>query len=133
MLGALIVFVPSSASAATDWYCKGEAVKRCVTVVWDASARTYRARAVIRDVEGGGNFNVRVQNVKLLRYRGDWETVRTGPDLDGYHASEDLARTDTARPCSWTYRTFSAKATFSWTGASSGSETWQPSFSIRMC
>lgn len=73
VVGALI-FVPSSASTASDWWCHGTAVKRCATVWWDESADTFRVRAKITDV-------VRVTNVKLQRtaiVRGDLGQVIGG-------------------------------------------------------
>jgi hypothetical protein len=48
-LGAAIVITPSSASAASEWYCYGTQVKRCATVRWDETAGTYRARAKITE------------------------------------------------------------------------------------
>lgn len=67
IVGALIVFVPSSASAAKRLVVPRHRGKRCATVWWDESADTFRARAKITDVAGGGNYEVRVTNVKLQR------------------------------------------------------------------
>lgn len=78
-VGALIVFVPSSASADSDWWCFGTQVKRCATVWWDETADTYQARAKITDVAGGGAYGVRVTDVKLQRTDGGagYVTLRT--------------------------------------------------------
>lgn len=126
--GALIVFVPSSASADSEWWCHGTAVKRCATVWWDESADTYRARAKITDVAGGGNYEVRVIDVKLQRTSdsGSWVTLRTKADGDGWHDVEDLAGTTTVDPCNYPRQSYSVVATFYWRGASSGQETWRP-------
>ncbi|GAA2628520.1 hypothetical protein [Streptomyces vastus] len=126
-LGASIVITPSSASAASDWECYGTQVKRCATVWWDETADTFRARAKITDVAGGGSYQVKVTNVKLLRTSSsDWVTVRSAKDYDGWHGTEDLAGTSTVNPCSRPRESFSVVATFSWKGASSGEKTWRP-------
>jgi hypothetical protein len=127
VVGALVVFVPSSASAASDWFCHGTAVERCATVWWDQSADTYRARGRITDADGGGNYEVRVVEVKLLRTSGsNWVTVRTADDYDGWHDVQDLAGTGTVDPCSVPGQSYTVAATFSWRGASTGQETWRP-------
>ncbi|MFD6277532.1 hypothetical protein ACFWFI_18465 [Streptomyces sp. NPDC060209] len=127
-LGTSIVFTPSSASAAGDWWCYGAQVKRCVTVWWDETADTYRARAKITDVAGGGSYQVKVNNVKLQRTSstGGYVTLRSTTDNDGWHDAEDLAGTTTVNPCAWPQQSFSVVATFSWKGASSGVKTWRP-------
>ena len=126
--GALTVFVPSSASAASDWWCHGTAVQRCATVWWDETADTYRARAKITDVDGGGDYEVRVVDVKLQRTSdsGAWVTLRTNTDGDGWHATEDWAGTTTVDPCDYPRQSYSVVATFYWRGASAGQETWRP-------
>jgi hypothetical protein len=128
VLGALIVFVPSSASAASDWWCHGTAVKRCATVWWDEPADSFRARAKITDVAGGGNYEVRVINVKLQRTDrgGPFVTLRTKADGDGWHDIEDLAGTSAINPCDNLHESYSVVATFYWRGATSGQETWRP-------
>ncbi|MFE7113749.1 hypothetical protein ACFU98_47510 [Streptomyces sp. NPDC057575] len=127
-LGASVVITPSSASAASDWHCYGTAVKRCATVWWDEAANTYRARAKITDVAGGGSYQVKVTNVKLQRTSssGGYVTVRSAKDYDGWHGTEDLAGTSTVNPCAWPGQSFSVVATFSWKGASVGEKTWRP-------
>ncbi|MEV1084995.1 hypothetical protein AB0I98_43425 [Streptomyces sp. NPDC050211] len=125
-LGASIVFTPSSASAVSEWKCYGTQVKRCATVWWDEAADTYRARAKITDVAGGGSYQVKVTNVKLLRFNGSENvTVRAAADTDGWHATEDWAGTTAVNPCDWD-QSFSVVATFSWRGAASGEKTWSP-------
>lgn len=128
VVGALVVFVPSSASADSDWFCHGTAVKRCATVWWDETSDTYRARAKITDVAGGGNYEVRVINVKLQRTSdsGTLVTLRTKTDGDGWHDVEDLAGTTTVDPCAYPRQSYSVVATFYWRGASTGQETWRP-------
>jgi hypothetical protein len=130
-LGASIVFTPTSASAASEWECYGTQVKRCATVWWDDTANTYRARAKITDVAGGGDFQVKVVNVKLQVFSNTaggwaWVTVRSAKDDDGWHDTEDLAATVTVNPCDWPNPNFRVVATFSWNGASSGEKTWSP-------
>jgi hypothetical protein len=128
VVGALVVFVPSSASAASDWWCHGTAVERCATVWWDETADTYRARAKITDAAGGGNYEVRVIDVKLQRTStsGEWVTLRTAADGDGWHATEDWGGTSTVDPCNYPRQSYSVVATFYWRGAASGQETWRP-------
>ncbi|MCG5217012.1 hypothetical protein [Streptosporangium sp. KLBMP 9127] len=126
-LGASIVIIPSSASAASDWKCYGTQVKRCATVWWDQTADTFRARAKITDVAGGGSYQVKVTNVKLLRTSGsDYVTVRSTKDYDGWHGTEDSAATATVDPCKFPRQSYAVVATFSWKGASSGEKTWRP-------
>ncbi|TMR88766.1 hypothetical protein [Nonomuraea basaltis] len=128
-LGASILITPSPASATSDWVwkCYGTQVKRCATVVWDQTADTFRARAKITDVAGGGSYQVKVTNVKLLRTnRSDYVTVRSAKDYDGWHDTEDSAATVTVDPCSFPGESFTVVATFSWKGASSGEKTWRP-------
>lgn len=126
-LGASIVPTPAPASADSAWECYGTQVKRCATVWWDETADTYRARAKITDVAGGGSYQVKVTNVKLQRFGGNgWVTMRTAKDGDGWHGTEDLAGTTTVNPCSWPKSTFGVVATFSWKGASTGEKTWRP-------
>ncbi|MEU6676657.1 hypothetical protein [Streptomyces sp. NPDC046853] len=128
-LGASIVFTPSSASAASEWQCYGTQVKRCATVWWDEAKDTYRARAKITDVAGGGSYQVKVTNVKLRRFNGDkWVTVRTAADTDGWHGTEDVAATKAIDPCV-SKQSFDVVATFSWKGRSSGEKTWSPDMS----
>jgi hypothetical protein len=127
VLGALFVVPPSSASAEEDWWCHGTAVERCATVSWDRSNDTFRARARITDAAGGGNYEVRVVDVKLQRTRGaDLVTVRTADDYDGWHDVQDLAATTAVDPCSVPGQSYRVIATFSWRGASTGQETWRP-------
>lgn len=139
VLGASIVFTPSSASAASEWECYGTQVKRCATVWWDSTADTYRARAKITDVAGGGDYQVKVTDVKLQVFSNTaggwaWVTVRSTKDDDGWHDTEDLAATVTVNPCDWPNPNFRVVATFSWKGASSGEKTWSPEKSwINMC
>jgi len=128
VLGAPFVVVPSSASAAEDWWCHGTAVERCATVSWDRSNDTFRARTKITDADGGGNYEVRVVEVKLQRTRGaDLVTVRNADDYDGWHDVQDLAGTTAIDPCSVPGQSYRVVATFSWRGASTGRETWSPS------
>lgn len=125
-LGASILITPSSASAASDWKCYGTQVKRCATVWWDQTTDTYRARAKITDVAGGGSYQVKVTDVKLLRInKSDYVTVRSAKDHDGWHDTEDSAATVTVDPCS-PEQSYAVVATFSWKGASSGEKTWRP-------
>jgi hypothetical protein len=127
---ALVVSVPSTASAAGDWKCFGTAVKRCATVWWDEAADTYQARAKITDVAGGRDYEVKVTNVKLLRTnKAEWVTVRTNADTDGWHATEDSAGTSTVDPCSYPGQSYSVEATFSWRDGNSGEDVWRPSHS----
>ncbi|WP_327729555.1 hypothetical protein OG250_27585 [Streptomyces sp. NBC_00487] len=127
-LGASIVFTPSSASAESAWECYGTQVKRCAAVWWDETADTYRARAKITDVAGGGSYQVKVTNVKLQRFSIDsgWVTLRTAKDGDGWHGTEDFAGTSSVNPCNWPRQSFGVVATFSWKGAGSGERTWRP-------
>jgi hypothetical protein len=127
-LGASIVVTPTSASAESVWECYGTAVKRCAAVWWDETADTYRARAKITDVAGGAAYQVKVIDVKLLRFSSahEWVTMRTSADHDGWHDTQDLAGTTTVNPCSWPRSSFTVQATFSWKGASSGEKTWRP-------
>ncbi|MEV4998512.1 hypothetical protein ACFVTT_10295 [Streptomyces niveus] len=129
-----IVLTPATASADSDWKCYGKQVKRCVTVLWDQDADTYQGRAKITDVAGGGNYNVKVNNVKLQRFNGTkWVNVRTKADNDGWHATEDLAGTATVDPC-LSKQAFRVVATFGWRGAGSGDKTWSPDWSwVHMC
>lgn len=128
VVGALTVFVPSSAAAESEWKCHGTAVQRCATVWWDEADDTYRARAKITDAAGGGNYEVRVVNVKLQRTSGSGElvTLRTNADGDGWHATEDLAGTTKFDPCIYPRVSYSVVATFYWRGATTGQETWRP-------
>ncbi|MGW4232257.1 hypothetical protein ACWEF9_23715 [Streptomyces sp. NPDC004980] len=130
-LGTSIVLTPSSASAASKWHCYGTAVKRCATVWWDEATDTYRARARITDVAGGGSYQVKVTHVRLQRFtsNGDWVTLRTAKDGDGWHDTQDLAGTTTVNPRNWPRSSFSVVATFSWKGAASGEKTWRPKHS----
>jgi hypothetical protein len=124
--GALTV-VPSTAVADSDWWCHGTAVERCATVWWDETADTFRARAKITDVAGGGNYEVRVIDVKLQRTSDSgYVTLRTATDGDGWHDVEDLAGTTTVDPCNYPRQSYSVVATFYWRGASAGQETWRP-------
>jgi hypothetical protein len=125
-LGASIVLIPTPASADSDWRCYGTQVRRCATVYWDQAADTFRARAKITDAAGGGSFQVKVTNVKLQRaVSGDYVTVRTAADTDGWHGTEDRASTTSVDPCNPRH-TYSVVATFSWRGADSGERTWRP-------
>lgn len=126
--GTSVLFTPASASADSEWECHGTAVKRCATVWWDQSAGTYKARAKITDVAGGGSYQVKVTDVTLQRFDGTrWVTVRHADDHDGWHGTEDLAGTSTVEPCAtWPNQSYGVVATFNWRGASSGQETWRP-------
>lgn len=128
VVGALIVFVPSTAAAESEWKCHGTAVVRCATVWWDEAVDTYRARAKVTDAAGGGNYEVRVIDVKLQRTDGNggYVTLRTKADGDGWHAVEDLAGTTTVDPCNYPNQSYSVVATFYWRGATTGQETWRP-------
>ncbi len=127
-LGASIVFIPSPASAASNWMCYGTQVKRCAAVWWDRDTDTYRARAKITDVAGGGSFQVAVTDVTLRRSDGDggYMTLRHAADTDGWHATEDLAATTAVDPCNFPRLSYTVVATFRWRGAASGERTWSP-------
>jgi hypothetical protein len=127
-LGASIVFTPSSASAASEWKCYGTQVKRCATVWWDETDDTYRARAKITDVAGGGSFQVAVTDVKLRRSNGTggYVTLRSTDDHDGWHDTQDLAATTAVDPCNFPRLSYTVVATFRWRGADSGQRTWSP-------
>jgi hypothetical protein len=58
---------------------------------------------------------------------GDWVTLRSARDYDGWHDTEDLAGTTTVNPCNFPRQSDNVVATFSWKGASSGEKTWHPS------
>ncbi|WP_327348959.1 hypothetical protein [Streptomyces europaeiscabiei] len=128
-LGASIALTPTPASAGIAWQCYGTQVKRCAAVWWDNNTTDIRARAKITDVAGGGSYQVKVTNVKLVRPNGTggWVTVRSAKDYDGWHDTEDLAGTTSFDPCDFPQREYSVVATFSWRGASSGEKTWHPS------
>ncbi len=104
--------------------CHGTAVKRCAVVWWDEATDTFQGRAKIVDVAGGGNYEVRLTNVKLQEL--DVGTVRSVDDYDGWHGTEDVASTRKVDPCIWPGHAFSVVATFSWRGAASDEETWRP-------
>lgn len=125
---ALTISVPSQAAADSDWWCHGTAVKRCATVWWDETNDTFSARAKITDVAGGGNYEVRVVDVKLQRtdYSGEYVTLRTKADTDGWHDVEDSAATSTVDPCNYPKQSTVVVATFAWRGATTGQETWRP-------
>ncbi|RII20731.1 hypothetical protein DSC45_02705 [Streptomyces sp. YIM 130001] len=127
-LGASIILNPSTASAESAWECYGKAVKRCATVWWDEAADTYRARAKITDVAGGANYSVKVTDVKLQNFNGTkWVTVRTKKDNDGWHATQDLAGTNTVDPCKYKNASFGVVAKFSWKkGSKVSNKTWRP-------
>jgi hypothetical protein len=128
--GALMVTTASSAAADSEWKCHGTAVVRCATVWWDEVADTYRARAKITDVAGGGNYEVRVVDVKLQRTSNNgWVTVRTKADGDGWHDVQDLAGTTAVDPCNYPRQSYGVVATYYWRGASTGQETWRPNHS----
>ncbi|MBK1787426.1 hypothetical protein [Prauserella cavernicola] len=126
-LGTSMVVAPASASAVSEWKCYGTQVERCATVWWDEAEDTYRARAKITDMPGGGAYEVKVTNVKLINFDGDrLVTVKSKQDYDGWHDTEDLAGTATVDPCDYGNPSFEVKATFSWRGAGSGEKTWSP-------
>ncbi|MFE1949718.1 MULTISPECIES: hypothetical protein [Streptomyces] len=127
--GVSIVFTPSMASAESAWQCYGKQVKRCATVWWDRETDTYRARAKITDVAGGGNYTVKVNDVKLLRFNGtETLTVKSAKDDDGWHGTEDLAGTASVNPCRWPKNSFQVQARFSWKekGGTASTKTWRP-------
>ncbi|MGP3966548.1 hypothetical protein [Streptomyces sp. 6N223] len=128
-LGASIVLTPTPASAGIAWTCYGSQVKRCAAVSWDNTTGYLQARAKIIDVAGGGSYQVKVTNVKLLRTdgTGGWVTLRHAADTDGWHGTEDKASTTSVEPCNFPEQSYSAVATFSWRGAGSGEKTWNPS------
>ncbi|MGW6024258.1 hypothetical protein [Streptomyces sp. NPDC055099] len=128
-VGASIVFSPSMASADSAWECYGKQVKRCATVWWDREADTYRARAKITDVAGGGNYTVAVNDVKLLRFNGTTTlTVKSAKDADGWHGTQDLAGTSSVNPCRWPKNSFQVQAKFTWKkkGGTASTKTWRP-------
>lgn len=127
VLGALVALAPS-ASAAYPWICHGKAIERCVTVGYDAERGTYKGRARITDVAGGGDFRVWVRDVQLLYVTGpgDYEVVRSSADRDGSFDVKDVAATGAVNPCNWTDPTFRVRATFFWRGAADGHETYNP-------
>jgi hypothetical protein len=90
--------------------------------------RHLRARAKITDADGGGEYGVRVTDVKLLRTsdNGGLVTVRHAADGDSWHDVEDLAATTAVDPCLHPNQSYGVVATFSWRGASTGQETWRP-------
>lgn len=114
ILGALIVFVPTSASAAASpWTCFGDGVKRCMRLTCDPSTNKIRAHALIRDVRGGRNFTVWVKNVKL-HHSPTGNVLRHNPDRDGAHAVKDGAGTGTYDMDNVSRKQFWAEAYFYW-------------------
>lgn len=135
-LATSIVVTPSSASAADDgWLCYGKEVKRCAMVYWDNSNRTFRAKAKITDVAGGGNYSVKVTNVKLERYpAGKRVTMRTTKDYDGWHSTGDSAATSSVSACKYPHDSWRVVATFSWRkGTASEDKAWRPDMSWVGC
>ncbi|WP_326766511.1 hypothetical protein OG978_19835 [Streptomyces sp. NBC_01591] len=134
-LATSIVITPSSASAADSWQCYGKQVKRCATVSWDNASKTFRAKAKITDVAGGGNYQVKVTNVKLERYpAGKRVTMRTTKDYDGWHSTGDSAATSAIDACKYPHDSYKVVATFSWKkGSASENKTWRPDMSWVGC
>ncbi|WP_405577323.1 hypothetical protein [Streptomyces sp. NBC_01092] len=127
-LGASIVLTPTPASAGIAWDCYGTQVKRCAAVWWDNTNDNIQARAKITDVAGGGSYQVKVTNVRLVRTDGSggYVTLRHAADADGWHDTEDKAGTTSVDSCNYPRQTYSVVATFSWRGAGSGEKTWHP-------
>jgi hypothetical protein len=125
-LVASIVLIPSPASAGIAWDCYGTQVKRCAAVEWSNTTGDLRGRAKIVDVAGGGSYQVKVTDVRLVRTDGSggYVTLRHSADTDGWHGTEDKASTTSVEECNFPRQTYSVVATFSWRGASSGERTW---------
>lgn len=73
------------------------------------------AQASIRDLDGGTNFDVRVNDVRYQRWNGSaWVNVRQADDFDGWHGVEDTARTTQVGLCAMPGARVRAAAEFSW-------------------
>lgn len=134
-LATSVVIAPSSASAADSWQCYGKEVRRCATVSWDNASKTFRAKAKITDVAGGGDYQVKVTDVKLERYpAGKRVTMRTAQDYDGWHGTGDSATTGSINACKYPHDSYRVVATFSWKkGKASEDRTWRPDMSWVGC
>lgn len=119
----------SATAARANALCVGKQVRRCINVYWNRTNDTYQARATIIDTAGGGNYRVSTNRVKLQWYnpsKGRYVTIRSRGDFDGWHASQDHARTTRIDPCNRKNQAYRARAFFQWEGPSPASH-WRTS------
>jgi len=113
-LGAALVTLAPSASAAPYELtgCEtGDRFQKCL--------RFYNgglgAEATIRDLDGGTNFDVRVNDIRYQRWNGSaWVNTKQADDADGWHDVSDTARSPQVGLCSPPGQRIRAAVEFSW-------------------
>lgn len=110
---ALVTLAPSASAAPYELTgCEtGDRFQKCL--------RFYNgglgAEASIRDLDGGTNFDVRVNDIRYQRWDGDsWNTVKQADDFDGWHDVSDTARSPQVGLCSPPGQRIRAAVEFSW-------------------
>lgn len=69
----------------------------------------------IRDLDGGTNFDVRVNDIRYQRWNGSaWVTTKQADDTDGWHDVSDTARSPQVGLCSPPGQRIRAAVEFSW-------------------
>lgn len=73
------------------------------------------AKASITDLDGGTDYDVRANNIRLQRWDGDsWVTIKQADDFDGWHDVSDAARSPQAGLCAWPNQRIRAAVEFSY-------------------
>ncbi|NHA69186.1 hypothetical protein [Phycicoccus flavus] len=93
----------------------GNGVQRCV--LFSPVGGRLGAKASITDTAAGGQFAVRVTNVRLQVWQGDhWGPYLQADDADGWHRDTDTALTERRNICGFPQTRMRVRASFSWRG-----------------
>lgn len=119
LAGSVVLAPAASAAPVVQNGCAtmSNGIERCVMFFYSAGGGGMGAKASITDTAAGGQFEVKVTDVKLQTWSGDnWVMYLQEDDFDGWHPESDVAKTPTRNTCSFPQTRLRVRATFSWRG-----------------
>ncbi len=120
LAGSVVLAPAASAAPVVQNGCAPMAngIERCVMFFYSAGGGGMGAKASISDTEAGGDFDVKVTDVRLQTWSGgQWSLYLQEDDFDGWHADSDVAKTETRNTCSFPQTRLRVRATFAWRGS----------------
>jgi hypothetical protein len=125
----------ASAAAVVRTYgyaCAGAQVRRCAWFNLDHTNNRIRAYSYIVDVNGGRNYTVATNRVRLQAWNGRaWVNTGYNADADGWHATSDGALGKLVGCRNGGVYTLRSVAYFAWRGNPNGAQ-WGATRAIRV-
>ncbi|WP_299445571.1 hypothetical protein [uncultured Phycicoccus sp.] len=120
LAGSVVMAPAASAEPLVQNGCATMAngVERCVMFFYGPGGGGMGAKASISDTAAGGDFDVKVTDVRLQTWSGgQWSLYLQEDDFDGWHADSDVAKTETRNTCAFPQTRLRVRATFAWRGS----------------